>query len=146
MIQTAIMLQNCPKCGNIMPYYRTLCTECSEKERFKKANKIQFKDYKYNIIYDQYCDEFFDIDEFYEHYEDNNSKLSNYVYACIPIRFNLDMYSVVENELEQNHYEGAFDNINLETLKDLQQMVNKWTEEQNITSWEQDGNTVIIVD
>lgn len=134
------------KCGTEIPYYRTLCDECSEKENFKKAEKIKFKDYDYDIIFNQCTDEFCTIDEFYEYYEENDTKPPSYVYACIPIRFSLDMYDVVENELEQNHYEGAFDNINLDTLKDLQQVVSKWTEKQDITSWEQDYNTVILLE
>ena len=138
-------LKKC-KCGKQISSYRTICYECAEKIRFAKAKKIKAKDYKYDWVYDIETEEYFKIDELEEYYEENEKILPKYVYGCIPIKFSLDMYSIVENELQDNHYENAFLDINLEQLKKIQETVNEWTEFQNIVSWEQDNNLVILLE
>ena len=116
-----------------------------KKERFEKAEKIKPKDYKYDIVYNQEDEEYYTFDELEEHYEEIEEPLPDYVYGCIPIRFGLDMHSIVENELQDNHYEDAFLDIDSEQLRKIQEIVDKWTEKQNITSWEQDCKTVILL-
>lgn len=133
-------------CGNERLEYRTLCDECIEKNRFQKANKINIKNYQDNFIYDIKTEKYFqDIDDMEEYYEDEEMKLPDYVYGCIGIEFSLDMYGIVENELLDNHFEDAFDYVDMESLKKLQKIVDEWTKSQGIVSYEVDYNLAILL-
>ena len=134
-------------CGkHYISIYAPMCGECREKQRFEEAEKIKPKDYKYDVIYDPKSEDCYMLDELEEHYEEIEEPLPDYVYGCIPTRFGLDMHSIVENELQNNHYEGAFSDIDSKQLEKIQEIVDKWTEEQDITSWEQDCKTVILLE
>ena len=142
-----LMTKTICKCGAKIPSYKTMCDKCAEEIKFKKANKINLENYKYDCLYDHNIDEYFsDIDELNDFYDENKDlKYPRYVYGCKPIRFKLDMYSIVENELICNHSEGAFDYITSSELNKIQEIVDEWTEKQDITSWEIDNRTIILL-
>lgn len=134
------------KCGKERPYYMMICDECSEKLRFEKAKKINIEDYEGSFVYDIQTDEYFqDIDDLEEHYESENMELPDYVYGCEAIEFSLDMSSIVRNELNDNHFEGAEERIDVESLKSLQNIVDAWTSSQGITSYERDYSLVLLL-
>lgn len=117
-----------------------------EMLRFEKAEKINIKDYKGNYIYDSQTEEYFgDIDELEEYYEAEGMVLPEYVYGCEAIKFSLDMYKIVEDELEDNHYEDAMSHIDMDSLKELQKTIDKWTESQGIVSYEKDYNLALLL-
>lgn len=138
-------MRKCKCGGSYISIYESMCSECAEKRRFEKAKKIKPKDYKYDIVYDPKSKEYYSFDELEEYYEENETPLPEYVYGCKHIDFSLDMYTIIENELEYKHYEGAFQDINNEEINRLQKFVDEWTKAQNIGSWEQDCNVVIIL-
>lgn len=118
-----------------------------EKKYFKEATKINIKDYEYDFIYDYNLDKYFEeIDVMKEYYESMNMEMPKYVYGCFPIKFNLDMYGIVRDELLENHHEGACDFVDKESLEKLQEIVDTWTKSQGIVSYERDYNTVILLD
>lgn len=142
-----MLTAKCSVCNKEIPHYRIKCYECLEKDNFAKAKKIKIEDYEGTFIYDYTSDEYYkDIDEFLDYCEREDVEPSKYVYGCKPINFILDMYRVVENELENNHYENAIDNIDKKSLESLQEMVDEWTKSQNIVSYEQDYQTIILLD
>lgn len=117
-----------------------------ERERFKKANKIQLKDYKYDFLYDQELDRYFEeIDILKEYYEDIEAPIPSYVYGCYPINLHLDMNDIVRNELEDNHYEDAVMDIGVDELDELQIMVNEWCKKQGIRTWYQNEEVVVLL-
>lgn len=112
-----------------------------------KVNKISISDYKYDFIYDDKTERYFpEIDILKEYYEMKGLELPKYVYGCTPIKFSLDMHGIVRDELLENHFEDAFDFIDMDSLKELQHRVDEWTESQGIVSYEQDCNTVILLE
>lgn len=133
-------------CGAERPSYRYLCDECFEKTRFQKAKKINIEDYEQNFIYDIETDRYFqDIDDLEEYYEAENMELPDYVYGCIAIEFSLDMYSIVSDELNDNHFEDAIDCIDMKSLESLQKMVDEWTKSQGIRSYERDYSLALLL-
>lgn len=134
------------KCGNKRLEYRTLCDGCLEKSRFEKAKKINIKDYQDNFIYDINTERYFqDIDDLEEYYEDEEMELPDYVYGCVAIEFNLDMYGIVQDELLDNHFEDAYDFVDMDSLNNLQKIVDEWTKAQGIVSYEKDYNLAILL-
>lgn len=118
-----------------------------EIQRFQNTKKIQLKDYKYDFLYDQESDRYFEeIDILKEYYEDIEAPIPSYAYGCYPIEFHLDMRDMVRNELEDNHYEDAIYNIGVDELDELQIMVNEWCEKQGITTWYKDTSMVVLLD
>ena len=134
------------KCGAEIESDSVWCDECLNKIIFDKADKIRFKDYKLDMIYDWKTGKYFNIDELYEHYEEHKLELPRYVYGYKAVKFKLDMYSFVENELEVKHYDGAFRDIDEASLNELQEIVDKWTDSQKIISYRQDHNMVVLLD
>nr|WP_312985404.1 hypothetical protein [Clostridioides sp.] len=119
------------------------CAECKEKNRFRKAKKVSLKDYEEEYIYDNIRDEYYPSDELSEQYE--SDQVPKYVYGCDPIRLSLDMYSIVENECVDNHFEDAFSCIDSGAIRELQEMVDKWCKEEGVSSCHVDWNTVVLL-
>ena len=114
----------------------------------KEINGLRIKeeDYKYDYVYDNNLERYFDeISVMKEYYKEHNMPLPKYVFGCYPIEFSLDMYNIVKNELEDNHYEDAFDHIDSESLNSLQKLVDNWTKEQGVVSYDIDYETVILI-
>lgn len=140
------MENKCKYCGVDLPhFYMTICNECMEKNRFDRARKINVKDYN-GAVYEVITDSIFEsIDDMRECYESEGIDLPKYVYACETIKFGLDMTYIVEDELLNYHFEDAKDFIDYDTLEDLQKIVDEWTQQQNITTYEADFSTVVIL-
>ncbi|MCC0671410.1 MULTISPECIES: hypothetical protein [unclassified Clostridioides] len=125
---------------------RTIYDEHSEKSKFEKAKKINIENYEHDFLYDIKTERYFEeIDILKEYYENEEMDLPNYVYGCIPIKFKLNMYEIVKDELEDNHYEDAINHVDKDSLKSLQEVVDKWTESQGIVSYVQDDDTIILL-
>jgi hypothetical protein len=119
------------------------CAECKENDRFDRAKKINLKDYEEDYLYDHMKDEYYAVDEISEQYESN--QVPRYVYGCDPIRLFLDIYSIVESECVDNHFEDAFACIDSGAIRELQEMVDKWCKEEGVTSYHVDWNTVVLL-
>ena len=94
----------------------------------------------YISIYAPMCDECREKQRFEEA---EKIKPKDYKYDVMYDPKSEDCYMV--DELEE-HYEGAFSDIDSKQLEKIQEIVDKWTEEQDITSWEQDCKTVILLE
>lgn len=130
-------------CGKEIDKYYTKCRICTERKRFKNANKVKLEDYKGEYLYDDPTNKYFSgIDELVEYYEDLGAKPPKYAYGCTATKFSLDISDIVQNELNDNHYEDAYDNV--EDEESLVKFVNEWTDKQNIVSYYQDTNTIVI--
>lgn len=119
------------------------CVECREKERFSNADKINLKDYKEDYIYDHLKDEFIAVDVISERYQ--SEELPKYVYGCERIDLSLDMYSIVETECIDSHFEDAFACIDSRAISELQNMVNKWCKEEGVSSYIVDWDTIVLL-
>lgn len=142
--------KRCEKCNKEIPYYKDICCDCSEKIRFEKAiNKISWKDYKGDYVYDYISGEYFNsIDELIEFYENKEEKedLPKYCYGCKGISYSLDIFPVIENDIV-NLYED-YEEV-LESLVDMDKLydfIDQWNEKQEKICYEQDISTVILLD
>lgn len=81
------------------------------------------------------------IDRYFDSVED----LTDYVFGCYPIEFNLDMRGIIKSELDDNHYEDAFLDISDESISKLQSFVDEWTKSQGIISYNVDYEIVIVL-
>lgn len=123
------------------------CKYCIEKELYEKAEKIALKDYQEDYLYDPNIEVYFpSIRELKDYYKDVNRELPKYIWGCYKLYLNLNMRDIVENELVDNHYENAFSEIREKSLNDLQCIVDLWTKAQNLVSYHQDTNIVVLLE
>ena len=119
------------------------CTECKEKDRFRKAKKVSLEDYEEEDIYDNIRDEYYPVDVLSETYE--SEQPPKYVYGCEPIKLSLDMANIVENECDDNHFEDAFSCIDSGSIREIQDMVDIWCKKEGVTSYAIDWDTVVLL-
>jgi hypothetical protein len=146
----------CPSCG--APYearyiHRCKNPECinndekllaerrqqEELKRYESAEHLEptssfealfSENYSHNEGY------FFDWTDFFEDWCDNhddNDPRPTYVWSTYPVQINLDAYCIVENATEEL-WEGALDSISDSDMKELQEYLNKWCENQTGTT------------
>lgn len=141
------------ECGGKIERYYSTCSACrnkawkaeqeaKERERFEKAEKVSYADYKGGMLFDgdKYHDDL-------ESLEDDlfDVSLPAYVWACKDIgvpKANSD--SIIENLLE-NMWEDA-DHNDLNGLEELDAAIEKFNAaNQSISVWEPDYSTAIIL-
>lgn len=134
----------CNQCNkNEIDSYRTICDDCKELNRFKKAEKIE--DFDGYVVTSTDDDYYPDINELKEYYEEQGYDLPKYVYVTKEIKWELtnhDIDNMIENSLE-NHYEDASDHI--VDLKELEDFIEIWNKKQTIVSYEPDYTNVILL-
>lgn len=139
--------KTCKECGKEIPYWKEICCECRDKRLFDEAKKIHLEDYNGSYVYDYISEEYFSsIDDLIDFYYDKDEELPKYCYACTPISYSLDIYSVIENEiidLYEDYEEVIASLIDLDKLEDF---VEEWNKKQINISYEQDQSTVILLD
>lgn len=139
--------KTCKECGKEIPYWRELCYECRDKRLFDEAKKIHLEDYKGSYVYDYISEDYFSsIDDLIDFYHAKEEELPKYCYACTPISYSLDIYSVIEDSIVDlyEEYEEVMDS--LVDLDKLEAFVEEWNKKQVDICYEQDQSTVILLD
>jgi hypothetical protein len=141
-------------CGNkIDQRYYANCSACQSKqwrveqeakelERFEKAEKVAYADYKGRMLFDG--DEYHDgLEALEDHLYD--TPLPEYVWACKDVGVTkASSDSIVENMLE-NMWEDA-DHNDLNGLEELDAAIVKFNEaNDSISVWEPDYTTAILI-
>lgn len=108
---------------------------------------ITYEEYEYEYVYDELTEKFYDdLEELFEFYSENEMELPKHVYGCQPIDFEgIDIVSSIYDELEENHFEGAWDFVDKRGLHEIQDELDKWVKEQGIGSWDVDSSIKIII-
>lgn len=89
---------------------------------------------------------FSDMDALLDHCEQNDLEVPKYVYACTENSFRMDAEELVSGELEaQEFYDGAFDHITAEQLKELDVFLEAWAKKVNLVCFIVDYSRAIIL-
>jgi len=133
---------NCQVCGKELKPFHTLCDSCFTKDRYEKANRIKYSDYKIECFYDQGYDKYFkDREEMEEYYElQDNPDIPNWTYACEEIPFQVNIYSAIESA-EENMYEDFDDIVD---QKELEDFVKEWNEKQTAKAYYPDYKNIVL--
>ncbi|MFH0777869.1 MAG: hypothetical protein V2A71_04475 [Candidatus Eisenbacteria bacterium] len=142
------------KCGKPKMKGWSVCETClkakdiaEEQARFEKAKHIPFDEYEGEWCYSDAhkgSDGYFPIDDLDEILADmapeNRPK---YVWACEP--FGLDRIDAVDlvSSLLEEHHEDAMDDVDVEGL---QKLLDKWVDEQSVTSYAPDYSQAVLVE
>lgn len=122
----------CENCGDSTLRYRKLCESCYLEGKIKEGT-VTIHNGPYDCMLhtesDEYfCDEWEVMDHLYDKFLDECiSKLPKYAYLTEPTLFELDAYSIVEHACEEL-FEGAFDHISREEIKELQSTLDNWVD------------------
>jgi len=150
----------CPDCGVDMGNSQswTCCNVCRAKrdekrsaERIAKAKRIPWAEYHGNGVFCESTDEFYDDmgelqDGIVELWTQCKVDMDEppVIWACAPNRLTMDAYHIVSSELE-DHHEEAIEEVSDKALKRLQRMLDKWCSDVDITSWEVDYGTIVVM-
>lgn len=147
--------RSCEACGETCGSYRTYCDLCSV-ELGVTSGRITVHEGPYDcVLYysdgDQYFyDEWEAMESIYDNACENSwseslPRLPKYLYLTEPSYFKLDAYRVVEDACEEL-YDGAFDAISNEELKELQNTLDAWIDKVGMgATWYPDYKKVIAV-
>ena len=140
----------CRVCGCDTDEFRLICDICLTQERFAKAKKVKYSEYKVGYLWDEDQDAYFaDKDALEEKYledaEDSEDKLipifPTWCYGCTETIFSIDIDYAIESAME-NMYEDFND---IEDEKGLQEFVKEWNAKQTGKSYETDYSTVVLL-
>lgn len=118
----------------------------SEIERFEKAEKIQAKDYKGWVFWEDHGDNegfFSSVAELRTYCNDVGVEPPPYVYACKAMLLSMNAEWIIEDALEE-HHENARDSISKEAEDELQSLLNAWCAKQTVRTWFQDTTRVVL--
>ena len=151
-------------CGKEIKYSTdNKCKDCMDKEfkdeqykkeliAYQKANKISFKDYdgKFWLSDWEYIKDKDDLEQWLYDLISEYEEYPTWIWGSIKIKcLDIDICDVVSDDCENNDgYEGMYDNLDLSTLKPIQEQIDKWIEEQgdSIYSYTEDYKTVVLLD
>lgn len=149
----------CRICGIEVEKYRTICSNCLNKERYEKAKKIKYSEYKIGCLWDEKADKyFFDKDELEEDYYNNawddqdcaetkEEPIVNYpewCYGCVEIPFKIGIDSALERASEDMYEDFDYDR-DIVDLKGLYDFVEQWNEKQTTKAYSIDYSTVVLL-
>lgn len=130
--------------------YKLICQSCLDQERFAKAKKVKYSEYKVGYLWDETQDVYFrDKESLEEKYlddaEDSEDKLipefPTWCYGCTEIPFQVDIDGAIQSALE-NMYEDFNDVDDEDELRDF---VKAWNAKQNGMTYETDYKTVVLL-
>lgn len=136
----------CRVCSVDVQYPYTICSSCKEKERYDKATKILYKDYKivmfYSEIYDRYNS---DIEDLFEYIDDNDNETPypKWAFGCTERMFAIDIENAIENAEEDFYEDFEADNKAVD-LDELLKFVDDWNKKQTAKCYEVDYKTVVL--
>jgi len=145
-----VEIRTCRVCGCVVEGHGVICQICLDQERFTKAKKVKYSEYKVGYLWDENTDKYFENKEaleekYLEDAEDSEDKLipefPTWCYGCTETFFSIDIDSAIENALE-DMYED-FDEITDE--KELQDFVKAWNAKQNGKTYNVDYKTVVLL-
>ena len=141
----------CRVCGCEVEGFYVICPTCHEQERFAKAKKVKYSEYKIGWLWDENKDEYFSSKEALEEkYLDDAEDVENdgafpelptWCYGCREIPFEVDIDGAIENALE-NMYEDFNDIVDEDGLRDF---VKEWNAKQTGMTYESDYSTVVLL-
>ena len=108
------------------------------QERINKAKEINFTDIDSDMwFYDEQSDKFFtEIESFVDFYFDKDktteelmNNVPNILWLCDFVDISIDADSIIEDACEELH-EEARENISFDDIKELQDMLDTWCENQ----------------
>lgn len=144
----------CTDCGEKRgTRYRnaTTCAVCRSrvdhekaKENYDKATKVHARDYG-GMVYDPHRDIYAESVEDALDYYDSKEEAPEFFYGTDTTEFHLDAESIVEDVL-QEHYEDAGDNITPKEMKELQDFLTKWSEKTGIRTYHEDRSVIVLYD
>jgi hypothetical protein len=141
---------HCEVCGIETHRYRTKCVSCVEKERFEKAIKTKYSEYKTRYLWDERTEKYYsDIEEIAEDYaeydnEEGESGMPDWCYACTEIPFQIDIEHAIEQAEEDMHedFEAVHSAVD---LKELREFVEAWNKKQSAKAYTIDYKTVVLL-
>ena len=150
------------ECGKELLYHEdTKCNDCKQKEfkikqqekemiLYEKANKIKFKDYEGKFWIDNwdYVKDTEDLEEWLYDLIVDGEDYPTWIWGTNKIKcLNIDIADIIYDACDDG-YEGMYDNLEVSTLKPIQEQIDKWLEEQsdNVYSYSEDFNTVVLLD
>jgi len=142
-------------CGMLLsPKGLRRCAPCreqydAERERaaYEKAAKLTPAQYGDGMVYRKgYGDDGYapDLDSLLGQAEHAGIPRPAYVWACKPRPFKLDAQDIVDAGL-QDHHDDAAEGISDRAMERLQEFLDLWCKEQDITTWDPDYSRVILV-
>ncbi len=141
----------CKVCGIKVKHPYLICKECKEKERYEKATKVKYSDYKTGCLYDENKEQYYyeaeDLEEAYYNDAFDEGKEPEYpkwCYGCIGEIFQVDIESAIEREAEEMYEDFDIDN-NLVDLEELLDFVEEWNKKQTAKTYYVDYKTVVLL-
>lgn len=141
----------CRVCGCDTEKFMLICGTCLVQERFAKAKKVKYSEYKIGYLWDETKDEYFRdkeaLEEKYEEdaedaeNEENTPQIPAWCYGCTETYFNVDIDRAIESALE-NMYE-EFNEI--EDEQGLRDFVKAWNDKQTGITYDADYKTVVLL-
>ncbi len=124
----------------------TICRSCREKERYDKAIKIPYAEYKIPMLYDERTEKFFsDPEELEEEYFDNlEDEVPAWCYGCVEIPFKIDIDNAIESASEKMHEDFDYER-DVMSLKELHEFIKQWNAKQTAKTYEVDYKTVVLL-
>lgn len=152
------------ECGKEILYHGdTKCNDCKQKEfkikqqekeliAYEKANKISFEAYSGKFWIDSwdYVKDKDDLEEWLYDLISEGEDCPTWIWGTNKIKcLNIDIADVIYDACENGDgYEEMYDNLNLSTLKPIQEQIDKWLEEQgdSIYTYGEDYGNVVLLD
>lgn len=139
------------ECGAECPRPYILCNACrdakraaQERERFKKARKVSWRDHSGPVCVDG--DRYYgDVDELVDAHECDGAELPEYAWACTVRRLSLCADDVLDWALESGeHHEGARDQV--DDVEGLQKLLDEWCDRQSVESWFESHEVAVLLE
>lgn len=141
----------CRVCGCEVKAPWIICPDCREKERFEKAKKIKYSEYKIGCLWDETKDKYFydkeELEEAYynDAYDDGEEpKYPEWCYGCQEIPFNIDIDHSLEIASEDMYEDFDLEKSAID-LKELLDFIKAWNEKQTAKSYATDYKTVVLL-
>lgn len=142
---------DCKVCGVKVKHPYLICKDCKEKERYEKAIKIKYSDYKIGCLYDENKEQYYcDLEDLKEGYYNDafddkvEPEYPNWCYACVERPFKIDIDSAIEREVEEMYDDFDIDN-SLVDLQGLLEYIADWNSKQSAISYYMDYKTVVLL-
>lgn len=142
------VIRKCRVCECEVKEHRVICDICLEQERYAKAKKVKYSEYKIGYLWDETKDKYFsnktELEDKYDDDADDNGTNVEYpiwCYGCTETTFSIDIDSAIENALE-DMYEDFSD---IEDEKGLQDFVKEWNAKQTGKTYDLDYRTVVLL-
>lgn len=143
--------RKCRVCGKkIEPPY-LICCACKTKERYEKAKKIKYSEYKIGCLWDEHMEQYFyDKEELMEAYLDQALEKGEqpiypeWCFGCVEKHFKINIDAALEFA-EEDMYDEFDRNQDLVDLKELYDFIEQWNKRQSAKAYYMDYTTVVLL-